>query len=331
VQRAKSRIIAALSRVATRSCTGFFTILLKTIHDSTLLLLRYNCPKDMSTKSAKKAPSEQTFSLISNAKLQHLYATMLKCRMLGAHAPKGKGKSFWKGKEGATVAATIDLQPQDALVLPSAPLLAGFLRGASLPALFRQAQESASAKGKLKRADAASAEGALATGIAYAHYAQKSESVTVALLSENPEADDTGYHSLIFANAQKLPVIYLYNGDAADLTRMHSYGFPVVPVDGNDVVAVYRVMFECTVRARQGKGPSLLACQFFSANKGTAASNDPIRNMENYLASKGLFEKELKPRIMLAFEKELARSLGTAKKSAPQNEDGKIPQYTFTL
>ena len=62
--------------------------------------------------------------------------------------------------------------------------------------------------------------------------------------------------------------------------------FPVITVDANDVVAIYRVAQESIARARDG-GPTLIACVPYAA-EGMSAS--PIANMERYLAGKKLFD-----------------------------------------
>jgi len=43
--------------------------------------------------------------------------------------------------------------------------------------------------------------------------------------------------------------------------RAHTYGFPGVNVDGNDVEAVFGAAREAAERARGGNGPTLIECQ----------------------------------------------------------------------
>jgi len=90
-------------------------------------------------------------------------------------------------------------------------------------------------------------------------------------------------------------------------------------VDGNDVVAVYRVAYESIGRARQGRGPTLIECKDFPMHdhfgidrkraKGLKPS-DPIRSMETYLDRKGLFDRKLKRQISAGFNKELDAATG---------------------
>ena len=66
---------------------------------------------------------------------------------------------------------------------------------------------------------------------------------------------------------------------------------PVLPVDGEDAVAIYRVMQECTLRARLGEGPAviwgILTPQSKSGSK-LRRSAQPIARMESYLSARGL-------------------------------------------
>jgi hypothetical protein len=60
---------------------------------------------------------------------------------------------------------------------------------------------------------------------------------------------------------------------------------PVIPVDGEDAVAVYRVMQECLLRARLGEGPAVI---WGLLTPSTLAKKSPIARMETYLAVRGL-------------------------------------------
>jgi pyruvate dehydrogenase E1 component alpha subunit len=61
---------------------------------------------------------------------------------------------------------------------------------------------------------------------------------------------------------------------------------PSISVDGNDVVAVYRVATEAIAHARKGHGPTLIDCQL--VNPG-----DPLQNMKKYLMRKGLVDEKV--------------------------------------
>ena len=87
---------------------------------------------------------------------------------------------------------------------------------------------------------------------------------------------------------------------------------PVITVDANDAVAVYRVASESINRARMGRGPTLIECSGMRNGSGNEAANgensadhDPISNMETYLTRKGLFRAEMKREIATEFRSQL--------------------------
>jgi hypothetical protein len=72
----------------------------------------------------------------------------------------------------------------------------------------------------------------------------------------------------------------------------HKLRVPFFPVDGEDAVAVYRVMQECTLRARNGEGPAILWGMMLNASTGKMKPAErPIARMEKYLSVRGLLPK----------------------------------------
>ena len=66
------------------------------------------------------------------------------------------------------------------------------------------------------------------------------------------------------------------------LLRSEDLGFPRIPVDGNDSVAVHRIATEAIQRARQGDGPTLIDCQMAGRNK-LGLAQDGVAHMRSYL------------------------------------------------
>ena len=73
----------------------------------------------------------------------------------------------------------------------------------------------------------------------------------------------------------------------------------MIPVDGADVVAVYRVATESISHARRGNGPTLIDCLPYCIEG--EPKDDPLRKMEVYLSHKGLFDPKLKSGTDAAF------------------------------
>jgi pyruvate dehydrogenase E1 component alpha subunit len=72
-----------------------------------------------------------------------------------------------------------------------------------------------------------------------------------------------------------------------ELTKMaHGIHLPHFPVDGEDAVAVYRVMQETSARARSGGGPSVIWAML-SADQ-LAPREQPLKRLEAYMASRDI-------------------------------------------
>lgn len=71
------------------------------------------------------------------------------------------------------------------------------------------------------------------------------------------------------------------------LTKMaHGIHLPHFPVDGEDAVAVYRVMQETSARARSGGGPSVIWAML-SADQ-LASREQPLKRLEAYMTARGI-------------------------------------------
>ena len=123
------------------------------------------------------------------------------------------------------------------------------------------------------------------------------------------------------AGKKKLPVLFVCETKSQDddrLTRAKEYGVPAVAVEDDDAVAVYRVATEALAHARRGSGPTLIECRPWPFNEqGREQSKrppakHPIGKMEAYLASKGLFSKQFKSKLVAEFKRELDAAIETA-------------------
>lgn len=294
----------------------------------------------MTKITQKKTASESAPALISNSKLQQMYTSMLKCRILESHARKITGRRLPSiGKEAAAVGVGIDLGADDVIASSTGTVTASFLKGAPLGVIFDQiyAENGAQSagKGKLRHASPAAstlaAQGGIATGVAFANKLQKSSSVTVAFLADGAMPQNILDEALAFAARHKLAILYVSCGPSAEPSKKPAWNFPVIPVDGNDVVAVYRVAHECIVRARQGGGPALIECHDDFPGAGPAKPRDPIANMERYLAAKGLFTPKWKQQVLAAFDKKVAAAMATAAKKTARPQGYFDHVYSFPL
>jgi TPP-dependent pyruvate/acetoin dehydrogenase alpha subunit len=263
--------------------------------------------------------SDEGSGLISNSKLRLLYSTMLKCRML-AERNKFAGDSM-AGQEATTVGTAIDLTAEDAIGPCLGEVFTGFFKGVPLATIFgrlaNSEKGSAAHSGFGPRhvipADSTIAmQLKFAMGVALTNKTKKNGAVVVSYLPDSAsclEAWDEALHS---AAAQDLPMLFVIPntpqaaGGAIPEPSLNlrakadGYGMPRIVVDGNDVVAMYRVGSEALSRARRGFGPTLIDCTTYPLK-----DTDPIAAMEQYLNGKKLFTPEWKQEILDGFRKEL--------------------------
>lgn len=220
--------------------------------------------------------------LISDQRLQHLYVTLLACRMLRQKQRVKQRKAAPLAMEAIVTGTVTHLEKGDALMpLPGDPLGA-FARGHSL----RKVLSGTALPGMLPAAAKAEARFAIATGFALAHQQQKH--ITLALSGPGITSLDALAPSLAFAAANKLGILFVIETpadlDVSGPRHTHALGLPGIPVDGNDVVAIYRVAQEAATRARRGGGPTLIDCKPWPLD-GAA---DPVKKLEQALKRRGL-------------------------------------------
>jgi pyruvate dehydrogenase E1 component alpha subunit len=264
------------------------------------------------------------FSLISNAKLIELYVSMVKCRLIGerAHIHLQKGKICGNddaatGLEAIAAGVAIDLLPEDTVASSRRDLIVNFIRGVSLDSIF----------GYLAGGDDMTSFAArvqLATGAAQANKPENNGKIAVVFSGSGFTPPGFLHEALTVAGVQQLPMIFvshigssagpgsLDSQTGAEEMAAQACGVPVISVDGNDVVAVYRVATEAIVHARKGNGPTLIECIVERTQIDPAAANSPILNMESYLARKGLFSAEMKRKVAAGFAKELDAAVEAA-------------------
>ncbi len=280
--------------------------------------------------STESQPAANGFSLISNEKLLHLYDTMVKCRMMEERIRilfkqkhfDGNGYSGL-GQEAAAVGVAIDLLPEDTVAGSHGDFLTRFIQGVPLGNVMKSLYSGFASSSKFR---SASAPLNTVTAAALANKTKRNKKIAVAFSSSASDSLDSWHAALNLAGHRELPILFICrNGLRAETASLRPttklprgmvketavkaqrYGFPSIAVDGNDVVAVYRVASESIARARQGRGPTLIECKRWQAD-------DPILNMEKYLTGKGLFTRALKRQIAGGFSRELDSAIEAVEK-----------------
>jgi TPP-dependent pyruvate/acetoin dehydrogenase alpha subunit len=271
---------------------------------------RPNPPKRSGSKARAIAPPLATSEI-----LQQMYSRMLRSRVL---TDALLGSATPASSEGVTVGIASELKPSDTLCANRRQLvqyIASIAEGTDQFATWLSLA--------LGRTDAAlpfriptdgpgiifpdfdgRAQIAMAIGAAHSFRVHSQPNVSVVLAGDLASGLLSAYEAARLAGESKLPVVFAFETriDPRDadhhlnpLLRGEDFGFPRIPVDGNDSVAVHRVATEAIQRARQGDGPTLIECQIATTChivNSLGLAEDPIAHMRHYLRKHQLWSEE---------------------------------------
>lgn len=322
-------------------------------------------------------------SPISEEKLKQLYATMLKCRMLEEKArllfKQGKFAGNYYaavGQEATEVGCASDLKPEDTVAPSHRDFIANFIKGTPLNLMYAQlyARTASPDKGRsspahcgyaplniITPASTIAAQLNIGTGVALAYKMQKKPFIAMAFSGDGSTSLGFWHEALNFAGVHNLPIVYVVQNNrwaesvnvslqtrVEDLSvKAQAYGFPGITVDGNDVVAVYRVAQEAIHRARTGGGPTLIECKtyrWYGHSEIDPAkyrspeeveewkAKDPIPRMEDYLRKKNLWSDQWKQKLQDDFNKEIEAAIEFAESSPfPEPLECLDHVYSFSI
>jgi 2-oxoisovalerate dehydrogenase E1 component alpha subunit len=161
-----------------------------------------------------------------------------------------------------------------------------------------------------------------AAGIAYAMKYRNEDAVVASWFGEGATSEGDWHEGLNIAAIHRLPVVFICENNeyaisvpqskqmaVADVaTRAAGYGIPGFVVDGNDVLACFRVMKDAHDRARAGEGPTLIECKTYRFLPHTSddddksyrsreeveerRSHDPIERFATYLIDAGITDRD---------------------------------------
>jgi pyruvate dehydrogenase E1 component alpha subunit len=297
--------------------------------------------------------------------LRTLYSVLLKTRLLEEEvlsllrAGRIPGVSVpILGGEATEVGACIGLESDDSFTSSQPKLAAHVVRNTPLPLVFAQLFNL---KSKYRPSDPSTPPESLrvvpqsssivgqldiAAGLALAYRQFAKPNVVVALVDDGLAALGFWHEAASLASRHRLPIVFMVencaqshpNGGTAvhsddDLRdRAEAYGFPGVTVDGNDIVAVWRVTQESIHRARSGAGPTLIECRTWrwhaeadrdSRNGGPKSKSlqarrdhDPLRHMEHYMKKRSLWQQAWKDSLAKSYLDSLTKAILFAEREA---------------
>ena len=159
-----------------------------------------------------------------------------------------------------------------------------------------------------------------AVGAAWAAKMRHDRTVTIGFVGDGGTSEPDFHNALNFAGVFKVPCVLVCQNNhwaisvpaqkqSASETfaiKGRAYGIPSVRVDGNDVLAVYRVMRDAIARARSGQGPTFVEALTYRMGAHSSsddpsryrsqsevdmwAQRDPIMRLRRHLVLRGLLD-----------------------------------------
>jgi 2-oxoisovalerate dehydrogenase E1 component alpha subunit len=197
-----------------------------------------------------------------------------------------------------------------------------------------------------------------AVGIALAARMQGENIVSFVTFGEGSSNQGDFHEGANFAGVHKLPVIFMCENNQYAISvpadqqlgcvkvsdRAIGYGMPGITVDGNDPLAVYKVVKEAADRGRNGEGPTLVETMVYRLTPHSsddddrsyrtqeevleAKTKDPLITFRSYLQQVGVLdsekEKEIEDKIAL-----LVNEATDYAEQAPYAEPEQVMNYVY--
>lgn len=294
-------------------------------------------------KTSPKKQEVEILPVLNAEKLKELYCTMMKCRLLaqrmqGDH--RGSSNSVL-GFEATLVGAGAHLLPKDCIAMEHSSFVASLIKGTPLHSIlaWNKSHQSGNGAGKASSEHDGNAMTALNMQTVLSLAAEMKGHGAVALMfcTHNSETLIFGPAAMAVAATQKLPLVCLVESSVdapLELPNQIASGpyigadpafYPRIPVDGCDVVGVFRVAQEAIRRAREGHGPAVIECltaRSTSAKSGaeqTASqylAQDPLTFMEQYLRRRDLWSDKWSQSIIEEFNRQLSEAAASPENPA---------------
>ena len=291
-------------------------------------------PSAKKTAAKKKKAEPEVLPVLNAEKLKELYATMVKCRMLAERVQSERtANNSVLGFEATLVGAGAHLLPKDCIAMEHSGFVASLIKGTPLHSILarKKAHQSGNGTGgAVSSKHDGNPSLALSMDIILALAAEMKGKTAVTLMFCTRNAETLTFDSTAMAKAatQKLPLVCLVESSLdspLQLPNQVASGpyigadptfYPRIPVDGCDVVGVFRVAQEAIRRAREGHGPAVIECLTARGgakndDKQTSAhylAQDPISFMEQYLRRRKLWSDEWSRSVSVGFDQELKQA-----------------------
>lgn len=198
----------------------------------------------------------------------------------------------------------------------------------------------------------------LAVGAGLSIKLRKTNQVAVCFFGDGASNTGDFHEALNLASIWRLPVIFICENNMYAISvhvkkstsveniseRARGYNIPGFTVDGNDVIAVYKIVREAVQRARNGEGPTLIECKTYrivghgTTDPGIAyrtieeieewKRKCPIDRLRRYLIANGILSEEDLKRIESEVEARVREAIKFAEES-PYPSPDQVAEYVY--
>lgn len=187
-----------------------------------------------------------------------------------------------------------------------------------------------------------------AVGVAFAIKYRKQERVTVVTLGDGGTSEGDFYEAMNAAGVWNLPLVFVVNNNQWAISvniskqtatktiaqKAIAAGFDGLQVDGNDVIAMRKVVGEAIEKARKGGGPTLIEALTYRLSDHTTADDatryqpkeevenatydEPISRLKIYLEQQHLLNKQQEEELLASAAAEVQKEVDEYLNQTPQ-------------
>jgi len=186
-----------------------------------------------------------------------------------------------------------------------------------------------------------------AAGAAYGMKVKQTKQVAMTSFGDGSSSEIDFHSGMNFAAVTKSPCIFMLENNQYAISvpsakqsasesyaiKAAAYGMPGIQVDGNDILAVYKVTKDAVDRARRGEGPTLIELVTFRMGAHSTsddpsrycppelfkewAAKDPLKRFESYLLRNKVIDQAFADQTASDAVAEVESAIKTAEKNAP--------------
>ena len=200
-----------------------------------------------------------------------------------------------------------------------------------------------------------------ATGAAMAARIRGDNTAFMTFFGDGGTSSNDFHCGLNFAGVYQSPIVFICENNHWAISvsldkqtasesiaaKAAGYGMPGVRVDGNDILAVYRVCKEAVERARKGEGPTLIETVTYRMGSHSSSDDaaryrdkdeyeawqkrDPIERFRTYLTHKKLWDEAFEQEVVESSREQINAAIKKAEALPPPPPESMFEDVTMNM